>query len=86
MTLREVVAKALYDAAPLTMTPWDALAPQRQSGWLSDADLALSIILPAAAHVADALDPEKPSSYLHRRERIADAIRALASPEVRHDD
>mgnify|MGYP001080586707 CR=1 FL=1 len=76
-SLRERVARALYENTRAPTSPWDEMPPERKRGWLSDADVVIPIVAEAAARVPDQRDPEKPTNYLFRRERIGDAIRGL---------
>jgi hypothetical protein len=73
-SLRERVAEAIRGDGD---TPWGQLSDDRKAGWLGDADRAIPIVLAAAARVATQTDPEKPSTYLFKRERIGDAIEGL---------
>lgn len=52
------------------------LLPEKQHPWIADAQTAMAIVGEACAAFCDAKDPEKPTSYLHRREHLADEIRA----------
>jgi chaperonin GroEL (HSP60 family) len=87
-------AEAERDAAhALLREARDYIDPYSGSAWENDGIVARIDALLAdpaairraaleeAARVAEALDPEKPTNYLHRREGIPAAIRALADKE-----
>jgi hypothetical protein len=76
-SLRVRVARALYENTRATQTPWADISAARRTGWLSDADVVIPVIVEACARVPDQRDPENPSNYLFPRERIGDAIRGL---------
>lgn len=79
--IRERVARALYENTGAQLTPWDDISLQRKSGWLSDADVVIPIIVQACIRVVEQLDPEKPTNYLFRRENISAALLALSGVE-----
>ena len=50
--------------------------------WIKDVEsAAFNAGLEEAAKIAEAIDPEKPSNWLHRRENIAAAIRRLSEED-----
>jgi hypothetical protein len=76
--IRERVAAAIYaEVGVKTEQDFYNLPPYRAEGWLRDADRAIPIVVRAACRVADARDPEKPSRYLIRRERISSAFEKM---------
>jgi hypothetical protein len=59
------------------METWDDMLPERQSGWLSDADVIVPIVVAACCVVVDQTDPEKPANYLFKRENLSSVIQGL---------
>lgn len=83
-SLRQRVAKALYEEpplhsnhAPVSRIPWNDLDGERKAAWLADADRVIPMVIEACARIADQKDPEKPANYLFPRERIGSAMKGL---------
>ena len=76
-SLRRRVAAALYSEGGKADRNFHDLPDAKQKSWLEDADRVIPIVVEACANVADALDPEKPTNYLLRREHIGSHIRGL---------
>ena len=74
------VARRLYENTPPygpSQTDWDCLPPERKTGWISDAQIAVAIVAEEAARLADMREEDKPSTYRFSRNDIAPVMRGI---------
>ena len=71
------VAAALYsEGGRRPIEEFPKLYTEKQKPWIEDAQTVVAIVGEACAQFCENVDPEKPTAYLHKREHLADEMRA----------